>query len=435
MARPRASHMQRALTSVLPRRRIRELAERYGVVRRRRKLDVVALVYSVVLGFGTGRRRSLTGLRRAYEQATGIRLASSSFQARFTRPLVVLMRCLALEALDGLGHARPALQGVFAPFREVLAIDSALLRLHDGLQKLYPSVWTHYMKASAKLTVVMNVVGRGPKSVTVTHGSRHDVHLLRVGPWVQGRLLIFDLGFYSAPLFEQLDRHGGYFLCRMKKQGNPVIERSHLPEQEHLVGQKLRDAQKCTDAELLDVHARMGYQRTHRRRPFFTNHTASFRCIAVYNPEARCWHRYVTNLPPAMLAAQHATAVYAARWEVELLFRELKSGYRLDQMPSRNPHVVQALIYAALLTLAASRRLHRTLTARWKLPKARVPFDRWFGLFAAVAERMLEAMFHRSGRAALLHRLETVLRHEALDPNRRRVPLACRAEMGLHAWR
>jgi len=184
MARRLASHLERALTSVMPRRRIRELAKRYGVVKRRRKLDVVALVYSLALGSGVGRRRSLTGLRRAYERATAVRIASSSFQARFTRPLVVLMRRLALDALDVLGRARPALQGVFAPFREVLAVDSALLRLHDGLEKLYHSVWTHYMKASAKLALVMNVVGRGAKTVTVTHGSRHDVHLLRVGSWV-----------------------------------------------------------------------------------------------------------------------------------------------------------------------------------------------------------------------------------------------------------
>ena len=127
--------------------------------------------------------------------------------------------------------------------------------------------------------------------------------------------------------------------------------------------------------------------------------------------------------------------MYAARWEVELLFRELKSAYRLDQMPSQNPHVVQALIYAALLTLAASRRLHRALTARWKLPKERVPFDRWSALIAAIAERLLDAMIHRAGRSDLLHRLESFLRNEALDPNRKRVPLACRAAMGVYAWR
>jgi len=53
----------------------------------------------------------------------------------------------------------------------------------------------------------------------------------------------------------------------MKKQGNPVIERSHLPEHGHLVGQKLLQAQDSAGAELLDVTGRISYlQRTERAR-------------------------------------------------------------------------------------------------------------------------------------------------------------------------
>ena len=66
MTRHRAGHIRAALTRALPKRRIRSLARRFGVVRRRRKVDVVALVYSLVLGFDGGERRTLTGLRRAY---------------------------------------------------------------------------------------------------------------------------------------------------------------------------------------------------------------------------------------------------------------------------------------------------------------------------------------------------------------------------------
>ena len=73
----------------------------------------------------------------------------------------------------------------------------------------------------------------------------------------------------------------------MKQQGNPVIEHSHRPEHAHLFGQKLLKAQASAGDELLDVTGRIGYQRKHRRRPFFTNHTTSFRCIAVYPTRSR----------------------------------------------------------------------------------------------------------------------------------------------------
>ena len=42
-------------------------------------VDVVALVYSLVLGFASGDRRTLAGLRRAYERATGTSLVASAF--------------------------------------------------------------------------------------------------------------------------------------------------------------------------------------------------------------------------------------------------------------------------------------------------------------------------------------------------------------------
>jgi hypothetical protein len=51
MARPTDGPISTSLTRLPPRRRIRELAKQLGVVQRRRKLDIVALVYSLVLGF------------------------------------------------------------------------------------------------------------------------------------------------------------------------------------------------------------------------------------------------------------------------------------------------------------------------------------------------------------------------------------------------
>lgn len=311
MTRHRASHIRAALTRALPKRRIRSLARHLGVVRRRRKVDVVALVYSLVLGFDSGERRTLTGLRRAYQRATGVRLAPSSFHARFTAELVELMARLANDAMAALSLTSRRGAAVFKPFVEVLAIDSTLIRLHDALEESYPSVWTNHTRASAKIGMVSNVVGRGPKTLTLTHGSHHDIHLLRPGRWLRGRLIIFDLGFFKAPLFEAIRKHRGFFLSRTRKHGNPIIVRSHRPEHDHLVGLKLRDAQDAAGFEILDVDAEMGFiDRTDK----FRHHRLTFRFVAVYNERAGQWHRYVTNAPPSMLAADHFTAVYAARW-------------------------------------------------------------------------------------------------------------------------
>src|SRR5262249_48564193 len=306
------------------------------------------------------------------------------------------MRMLVVEGLGQLARYRPKLRGVFAPFQEVLAVDSALLRLHDALEPFYPSVWTHSMKASAKLGVVMNVVGQGAKTVKVTHGSQHDVHLVKAGRWMKGRLLLFDLGFYRATLFEQIDRFGGYFLCRMKKDANPTVLRSHrrmCPG-----GIKLKELQEQTTERLLDVEAEMSYLLRHPQRPFVTHHRIQWRCVLVYNDPLGQGHRYLTHMPPSMMKAEHFTAVYAARWEVELLFRELKCIYRIAHMPSGTKHITEPLLYAAVLTLLLSRRLYRPLVRRWTAPPARLPFDRCSRLFATVASDLLDLVLSRHDR-------------------------------------
>ena len=42
------------------------------------------MLWRVLLGFGTGRERTLAGVRRTYERVTGKSLVPSSFYDRFT---------------------------------------------------------------------------------------------------------------------------------------------------------------------------------------------------------------------------------------------------------------------------------------------------------------------------------------------------------------
>jgi len=134
MATREGTSLRRSLTSLAPPKRIRALASELGVVQRRRKIDIVALVYALALGFSVGARRSLTGLRRAYERATGTTLAPSAFYDRFTHGLTRLLEQLVSEALGKLGRAKPRLAGAFQAFHDVLVTDSTILRLHNALE-------------------------------------------------------------------------------------------------------------------------------------------------------------------------------------------------------------------------------------------------------------------------------------------------------------
>jgi IS4 transposase len=84
-----------------------------------------------------------------------------------------------------------------------------------------------------------------------------------------------------------------------------------------------------------------------------------FRLIAIYNIEDEKYHVYITNIPVDRLDAEDIAVLYSARWEIELIFKELKSRYGIDNLTTSNPHAVEALLWVGILTLIVSRRVYR----------------------------------------------------------------------------
>jgi hypothetical protein len=429
MANREDTAIRQSLTSLLPASKIRKLAEETGAVQRHRKVDIAAFVYALVFGFSVGSTRTIAGLRRTFERVTGTRLVASAFYDRFTEPLVRLLEQLVATSLAKLAKAKPKLRGAFERFREVLACDTSLLRLHNALEELYPSVFTHYMKASAKLCVVMNVIGRGAKTIKLAASSTHDLNTIEIGNWVRGRLLVFDLGYFRTDLFREIGLKGGYFLTRLKQHNNPLVLKSNRPEHRWMEDLKLTDALQYLITDTIDLDVEMYY--VLRDGPRKGSHTLPARVVGVRDPESGELHLYVTNAPPTHLKAKHIAAIYAARWEIELLFRELKKYYRLEQTKSCNRHVVESLIYAAILTLLAARQLRRWLLTCYPKLKDRIPFDRWAILIETFAHDFLDILIGpRAIRLAIARRLKRVLLHEAVDPNIWRMHLIERSQKG-----
>jgi len=90
--------------------------------------------------------------------------------------------------------------------------------------------------------------------------------------------------------------------------------------------------------------------------------TKRFRVVGVRNEDADDYHLYVTNLSREEFFPADLAQIYRCRWEVELLFRELKTQYDLDEFDTSNEDVVKILLYAALLSLLVSRELLELVT-------------------------------------------------------------------------
>ena len=96
---------------------------------------------------------------------------------------------------------------------------------------------------------------------------------------------------------------------------------------------RLKEVASRLQRDVLDVEVEVAFQ---RRRYAGIRRTVRrrLRLVAVRLPESTEYRFYLTNIEPDSLDAHAVAQTYAARWQIELIFKELKSHYRLDELPA-----------------------------------------------------------------------------------------------------
>lgn len=410
---------------LFPDRWIREEGRIAGAWRRQRTLSIVGLFWTLVLGFGAGKRRTLQSLHRQLVEHSGYSLAYSSFVERFTLGLVRLMRKAVEVACAQMVPQRGALAGFLAELEDLLLLDSTIVRLHRLLRRRWCSTQAEE-GAAAKLHMVYSVKRASPARVRLDSERCPDIGpWRRLGTWVGGRLLIFDQGYYCHSLFASIAEHEGYFLTRFKNQVNPLIvgeNRRWRGRSRKLVGKKLHQVLGSLQRQVLDVEVQLEFKRRayrgrkHRDR-------ATFRLVGIYNEEECCYHLYLTNIRSQDLGAAEIAELYRLRWQVELLFRELKTHLRLNQLGSSKAEVVEALLWASIVALLLSRKLldaaRRTLEAG-----RRIGVQAWAAVFGQICPQLLAALVPCKPQGCNSTEPLARLASLAVDPHRHRSSIA-----------
>jgi len=421
LAYDQSSRLRKSLKGFFSDRSLRILASDTGFIRRARKIDPVAFFWTLILGFGVGSHRTIASLRSVYGRSTGTCLVPSAFYDRFTPGLVRFLQA-ALQRL--LVDFRASIGDVgerFSAFEDVMITDASILKLHDSLAQTFPGCRTNHSPAAAKLHVVMSVKGVGRTTVALTPERVPDSKKLVIGNWVKGRLLLFDLGYYKFQLFSRIARHGGYFLSRLKENANPLITGVHSGMHPDLENCELQDVLSHCTSPVIDAEIELQFRKqAYRGRR--SKASERFRLVALRDDNGK-YHCYVTNIPVEILNANEIGNTYRARWEIELLFKELKSGYRIDQLTSRRIEVVQALIYSALITLLVSRKLLRVVALSMGGLRERITAGRWWRLMQAYGQELLLLVLRPPRESRLFRGLYQTIIHELVDPHTKRRPL------------
>lgn len=413
--------VERELCNLFPSEWLRNKAKETGLIKRERKIDPVIIFWVLAIGYGTFLQRTLAGLKRNYETASNRILSDSSWYYRFTPELVAFLRECVARGLEYLAQEPSrTLSERLSPFKDVLIQDSTVVRLHEKLAKIWPATRSRKVAAGVKVAVLTSAIASGPKSVALFAENTNELKTLKIGPWIKDRILLIDLGFYKYQMFTRIKENGGYFVSRLKSNANPLIietNRSYRGRSIDIRGKHLQDILKDLKRQVLDVDVEVAFnRRAYRGKEKKDNER--FRLVAVYNEDEDRYHLYITNLSQDLLEPQEVARLYGARWEIEILFKELKSKYALDVVPTTNPQVIEAFIWIAILTLLISRRIY-TMIRRLNLKTNMVRFTqlRWSNIYSESASRILNAVLQFLGLDTSLITSFKISMSEALDPH------------------
>ncbi|MDJ1423116.1 MAG: IS4 family transposase [Candidatus Methanoperedens sp.] len=354
-------------------------ARETGLIKREIKIKPFIMFWVLVMSFGVRLERNLANIKRSYEKASYKKLSDSSWYERFTPELVIFLKLCVTHAIEHLAHEQNRVLGEkIARFRDVLIQDSTIVRLHKALAKKWPAARSRTVAAGVKVSALVSAVADGPKRIGIYAESTNDLKTLRMGPWIKDRILLIDLGFYKHQLFARIKENGGHFVSRLKGNADPLITGVY----------------NTCRGNSIDVVGKR---------------------LSEVLPKLK---RQITDITQDVLGPEDVAKLYGARWEIELIFKELKSRYALDVVNTKNAQIVEAYIWIAILTLFISRRIY-SLVRKYSPKEKIVRYTqlRWSRIFAENASDQLTLILRYCGIERTFETVMKVYESQAIDPH------------------
>jgi len=334
-----------------------------GFIIRSRKIFPVEFLLTLIFGFYSKEEPSIKKFLRIYNSLVDKekKVVYSSFYERFNNEALAFVdKCLENYISKQKTGVNAELKGYLRTFKDVLIKDNTIVRVHSYLANKYPATRTRRITAGIKVSVLLSVVCNGPHSVMFFPEKTNDAKTLTIGPWVKDMLLLIDRGFFKFEVFAQIVSYGGSFVTRIKSSTKAEIVSVGLsiPEKmrKKIIGLDIQKAIEIIKPHKFDIDAIVTVRyypngKKNGESPF------KLRFIAVFNEETNQYHTYFTNIPEQELTGRDVGALYAARWDIENLFREAKSEDLLGRLKSKNEAITEIFIKIPIIRLIISREL------------------------------------------------------------------------------
>ena len=327
------------------------LGESTGFSRRPRKLTSEITVWTLVTGLASGSARTISDFVRLFVDLTGesiwykafhVRIANSRFPEFLRQVLEELMGRFSFPVLE---NRSPLLRR----FTDIVAHDGSSFAVSDDLAADFPGRFTKISPGAVEVHCTYSLMERQPEMIAIAPDKEGERQFLPNPEELAGKLLLVDRGYLSYPYFDAVKAAGGDFIGHAReKRYTPRILKCYrgLSDKKGVVGKRLDEIDLPNNNVDLLVEGKDSKMKRH-----------SIRLVLFYSARKKRHLRLVTSLCPREFKPNVVASLYRLRWQIELFFKECKSFTRLKKFQTKNPHIVEGLIWASMIAILLRRFL------------------------------------------------------------------------------
>jgi hypothetical protein len=167
-----------------------------------------------------------------------------------------------------------------------------------------------------------------PCLVRYTEATRHDHMLLSEVHLLPGSYITFDKGYVDYAEYERFTKEGVFYVTRLKDNAKYEVGKEFdIPDE--------ADSGVLKDEEITLCYGKDGNEKHRSRR------------IAYWDADNKRLFEFITN--NFEIEAEKVALIYKKRWQIELLFKQLKQNFPLKYFLGDNQNAIEIQIWVAML--------------------------------------------------------------------------------------
>ena len=329
-----------------------KIAQEVGFVRRKRKVTAKKFLENSMLLELSGTNSTLGDLSYEFYQS-GCEISKQALHKKMNGKAILFFQKLLEQLLkQPCGKEKINMEAI-SFLNRIQVIDSSEIKLHKKLRKIFPQV--RGQGAAVKLQALMAVSQESLLSLEICDSKAPDQGYKDHATYIQpGDLSIADLAYFCVETFQKIAINKGFYLSRYFKRARVYSEEDKPIDLRAVLGQTKENTVElsvhlgaskfpcpCVAIRLTEeaYYKRLQHiQRERRKNPKYKRQ----------DDLLDQWTIFVTNLP-ASLDGSILLQIYSLRWQIELLFKMMKTFFRLRKIEHSNQYSAQISLYISLI--------------------------------------------------------------------------------------